>query len=128
MVHLWQFHFRKPGRRGYHNREWADKMLEVGLVPSDTGLPGARVTGDRMSHYVMESGPFDPVFHSLSLSLWFDRQQADSPHVTRTSGRAKFRCRVCPLNAWAKQSALLYWGACMRPLERVIPGERRLPV
>ncbi len=25
MAHAWQFHFGEPGRRGYHNKEWADK-------------------------------------------------------------------------------------------------------
>jgi predicted SprT family Zn-dependent metalloprotease len=30
MVHLWQFHFGKPGRRGYHNKQWATKMEEIG--------------------------------------------------------------------------------------------------
>jgi predicted SprT family Zn-dependent metalloprotease len=25
-VHLWQFHFGKPSRGRYHNKEWADKM------------------------------------------------------------------------------------------------------
>ncbi|HBB7295500.1 TPA: SprT-like domain-containing protein, partial [Citrobacter freundii] len=23
MVHQWQFHFGEPGRRGYHNKQWA---------------------------------------------------------------------------------------------------------
>lgn len=41
MVHAWQFHFGKPGRRGYHNQEWAEKMEAIGLMPSSTGQPGA---------------------------------------------------------------------------------------
>src|SRR5262249_36818397 len=31
MVHQWQHRFGKPSRRGYHNREWARKMVEIGL-------------------------------------------------------------------------------------------------
>ena len=27
MCHLWQWHFGTPSRRGYHNAEWASKML-----------------------------------------------------------------------------------------------------
>lgn len=38
MVHHWQYRFGTPGRRGYHNIEFAAKMLEVGLHASDTGM------------------------------------------------------------------------------------------
>src|SRR4051794_40434285 len=32
MAHLWQFSFGKRiSRRGYHNLEWAQRMMEVGL-------------------------------------------------------------------------------------------------
>ena len=31
MVHFWQQEFGTPSRRGYHNREWADKMEALGL-------------------------------------------------------------------------------------------------
>jgi hypothetical protein len=37
MVHQWQQHHGKPGRRGYHNKQWAAKMNSVGLVPTHTG-------------------------------------------------------------------------------------------
>jgi predicted SprT family Zn-dependent metalloprotease len=49
MVHLWQHHFGKPGRGRYHNKEWADRMSELGLEPSGTGKPGGKRTGDRVS-------------------------------------------------------------------------------
>jgi len=33
-AHLWQHDFGKhKSRNGYHNREWADKMEEIGLMP-----------------------------------------------------------------------------------------------
>jgi hypothetical protein len=37
MVHLQQHHFGKPGRAGYHNKQWSQMMRDVGLVPSGTG-------------------------------------------------------------------------------------------
>jgi predicted SprT family Zn-dependent metalloprotease len=40
MVHLWQEQFGKPSRNGYHNKQFANKMEEIGLKPSDTGKPG----------------------------------------------------------------------------------------
>jgi hypothetical protein len=34
LVHLRQHHTGRPGRRGYHDREWADRMERVGLMSS----------------------------------------------------------------------------------------------
>ncbi len=56
--HLWQHEFGKPSRAGYHNREWADKMLSIGLIPSDTGEPGGKQTGQKMSDYPEPGGVF----------------------------------------------------------------------
>jgi hypothetical protein len=58
MVHLWQYHVGSPSRSGYHNREWADMMKRLGLPPSDTGKPGGRETGQRVTHYIIPDGPF----------------------------------------------------------------------
>ncbi|HHH2825403.1 TPA: SprT-like domain-containing protein, partial [Escherichia coli] len=58
MAHAWQFHFGEPGRRGYHNKEWADKMEAIGLMPSDTGKPGGKKTGEKMADYAIDGGPF----------------------------------------------------------------------
>jgi len=33
MVHCWQYNFGNPGRDYYHNKEWALKMISVGLMP-----------------------------------------------------------------------------------------------
>ena len=41
MAHIWQAHYGSPGRRGYHNAQWAKKMVQIGLIPSSTGKPGA---------------------------------------------------------------------------------------
>jgi predicted SprT family Zn-dependent metalloprotease len=53
MAHLWQHHHGKPPRRGYHSREWAAKMRVLGLIPTDTGAPGGRETGQHVSHYIV---------------------------------------------------------------------------
>ena len=57
-VHQWQYCFGKPGRRGYHNAEWAKKMQAVGLMPTDTGEPGGRKTGEKIGDYPMPGGRF----------------------------------------------------------------------
>lgn len=58
MVHAWQYHHGTPGRRGYHNKEWADKMEAIGLMPSNTGKPGGKRTGEQMADYAIEGGLF----------------------------------------------------------------------
>ena len=77
MVHLWQYHFGKPGRGRYHNDEWADKMQAIGLMPSSTGAPGGRRTGDHMADYMIPKGLFDQACQELlgeqfKIS-WYDR-------------------------------------------------------
>ena len=49
MAHVWQHVHGTPGRGRFHNTEWADKMESIGLMPSHTGEPGGRRTGDCMS-------------------------------------------------------------------------------
>lgn len=58
MVHLWQHEFGKPSQRTYHNKEWADKMESIGLMPSSTGEPGGKRTGQKMSDYPIKNGAF----------------------------------------------------------------------
>lgn len=65
MCHLWQQDNGNPSRNGYHNKEWAKKMVEVGLMPSDTGAVGGKMTGQSLTHYVIEGGLFDRVFDTL---------------------------------------------------------------
>lgn len=77
MVHLWQYSFGDPGRRSYHNQEWADKMEAIGLMPSDTGKPGGRKTGEKMADYAIEGGLFQKSCEELvrqGFTLnWLDR-------------------------------------------------------
>jgi hypothetical protein len=49
-VHLWQHHFGQASRNRYHNTEWATKIEAIGLMPSDTGKPGGKRTGQRVTH------------------------------------------------------------------------------
>jgi predicted SprT family Zn-dependent metalloprotease len=65
MVHLWQFHYGKSSRNGYHNTQWADRMESIDLMPSDTGQPGGNRTGQSMSHYIIEGGRYDQLTEKL---------------------------------------------------------------
>ena len=84
MVHAWQFHFGTPGRGRYHNKEWAEKMIEIGLMPSSTGQPGGATTGDSMSDYIIEGGAFEIACNEIidkpnHFITWLDRFPPEPP-------------------------------------------------
>lgn len=77
-THVWQSYHGKPGRRGYHNREWAEKMKSIGLYPSSTDQVGGDETGEKMGHYIVEDGPFTKAAKVLIEEKgfgisWYDR-------------------------------------------------------
>ncbi|HVJ35163.1 MAG TPA: SprT-like domain-containing protein [Terriglobia bacterium] len=124
-VHQWQERHGKPGRGRYHNKEWAAKMEAVGLMPSDTGEPGGKKVGDRVSHYVIEGGAFDHVAGKLLatgyLIPWADSAaeaegedgaEGESGKRKNKSNRLKFTCPDCGANAWGKPDLKLICGAC----------------
>lgn len=107
MCHLWQAHFGNPSRAGYHNGEWADKMKEVGLMASDTGLPNGKRVGQRMSHYIISNGPL------RSLVSAFYRMNLLCPGMTvfRQSVRMKSLC------AREVKNTTLSISPALRPME-----------
>ena len=135
--HVVRYEFVPPNRnggkgaRGYHDRAFAKVMRAVGLVPSDTGQPGGRQTGYRMSHYVEAGGRFDVACRALLITgftlRWRDKIQYTVSSKPRdlmpaqviegpVQTRAKFTCRNCNLNAWAKPSARLACLDCSSPM------------
>jgi len=118
MAHVWQQEHGHPGRGRYHNRQWAAKMHSIGLMPSTTGKPGGAVTGDSVSHYIIEDGPFlaacGRFLHSYRL-VWesaMGRSNGSALRTVNTQTRAKFTCPNCGLNVWAKPDALVDCHAC----------------
>jgi hypothetical protein len=114
MAHLWQQHFRKPSRGGYHNKEWAAKMKEIGLHPSSTGTIGGKETGQSMGHYIVAGGAYDRAYAELEMAgindLLTDRWAADDEKAAKTKAKKKasktaFECDGCGLKAWAKADA-----------------------
>lgn len=89
MVHLWQHHHGKQSRKGYHDKQWGDKMESIGLMPSSTGRPGGKKTGDKMMDYPIEGGRFLAVCSQLITQeyklSWYDRF---TEYVPSTTGAA----------------------------------------
>ena len=120
MVHLWQHDHGKPSRTGYHNSEWADRMESIGLMPSDTGAPGGKRVGQRMTHYIIPGGAFDRAFHTCASRL--PLQCVDtSPAPAKPRAKCKYQC-TCGASAWGKPSLHLRCDDCDLPMtEEVSP-------
>lgn len=117
LCHLWQFVFGTPSRAGYHNHQWAEKMESVGLMPSDTGEPGGRRTGQRMSHYIIPDGPFERALQTMPAEYqlpWLCRE-APGPAQPRRPSKVKYRCPSCRQNVWGKPDLALFCAACNQP-------------
>ena len=123
MAHLWQHHFGKPGRKGYHNREWAVCMRGIGLIPSDTGQPGGKETGQNMGHYIAQNGKFSQECAELMgsgyelsyIELW--EEDGDAKRKKKAASKTKYTCPDCEANAWAKPAARLICGDCQVAME-----------
>ena len=101
MVHLWQGHNGHPGRRGYHNRDWSEKMEAVGLMASTTGQPGGDKTGERVSHYVIAGGPFEVAWVDLYHTGFRLGWEGRVPERTEKD-KVKYACPECKLAVWGK--------------------------
>ena len=87
-------------------------------MPSDTGQPGGKRTGQRMSHYIIEDGAFAQAKTKLLAGgftiTWMDRaaEEAGKGKPGKKATRQKYTCPDCGLNAWAKPEITLVCGAC----------------
>jgi predicted SprT family Zn-dependent metalloprotease len=110
MVHLWQHHFGVDNKKTPHDREWADKMEEIGLMPTSTGKPGGKRTGRRVTHYIIDGGAFDIAEKKFKGRI--DWRGAPIQRVKKGSKRTKYTCPMCEVNAYGKPGLYLICGDC----------------
>jgi predicted SprT family Zn-dependent metalloprotease len=133
MAHVWQHTHGRPPRKSYHDREWAAKMVEIGLQPSSTGGPGGKPTGQSVSHYVIAGGAFAVAFAKLKATGFELRWQSrtdDPQRKKKANSKTKYTCPSCGTNAWAKPGSALICGKCydegkgeIRAMEAMEPEE-----
>ena len=115
MAHVWQQAHGTPPRRSYHDRQWAAKMKEIGLQPSDTGMAGGKETGQSVTHYIIPAGAYAKAYAKLKAKgfqlHWQSAPQGQQAKAKKAS-KTKFTCPECGQNAWAKPDALLGCGNC----------------
>jgi hypothetical protein len=110
-AHAWQKTYGKYSGN-YHNKEWASKMDSLGLVPSSTGSPGGRRTGQSMRHYIAEDGPYQKAYQKL-ISTGFQLHWQSKPEDgQKARNKTKFTCPNCGQNAWGKPNTRLICGIC----------------
>lgn len=94
MVHLWQYQYGTPSQKSYHNREWAEKMEQIGLMPSDTGRIGGKKIGQHMADYPIDGGLFLSVCNDLVkqgfIVKWYDKYQPKKTTLTQMLGDRNF--------------------------------------
>lgn len=75
MTHMKQYHFGKPSRGGYHNKEWAGIMKSVGLQPVGVGKDNlGKETGQRVSDEIIPGGLLDNFIKTdtFDFEMWVD--------------------------------------------------------
>jgi hypothetical protein len=85
----------------FHDRPWAEKMLSLGLAPSDRGSPGGKTTGGKMATRINRGGAFADAFAALpdaDLLRWraskgASEERADPSKMKYTCGCSNARCR-----------------------------------
>lgn len=99
LVLVWQRRYGNPSRPGYHNREWAEKMIEIGLMPSSTGRPGGATVGQEMSHFAIQGGRFLKAFNSLPKQvLTVPRLHRVQSDPSASSRKRTYYCPCRPTN------------------------------
>lgn len=129
MCHLQVFE-ADPNKKvtGYHCKTWVACMEAVGLVPSNTGEPGGKKTGYRMSDYILEGGLFDRATDylldqefRLSWGSAVPRKVSVKPSNTNSDdtatpipnkGKVKLSCpeNDCDTRVWGKASSHVLCG------------------
>lgn len=148
MVHHWQYYFGSISRNGYHNRQWANEMERIGLMPSSLGKYDAhnpriadhltaeqiihaaegKRTGQNMSHYIIPGGKFE--YHCTRLlTRGFTIHQtgrgippAAKAEKKKDPSKTKYTCPQCTANAWAKPGANLICGDCQQKMLPELAG------
>jgi hypothetical protein len=128
MVHHHQQFYGNPGKRGYHNSEFSRMMLSKGLMCSTTGKQGGKVTGRRMSDYVIEGGLFEIKFQEMPREFMLPFTSAEKillpvPEESTTEKirklKTKYSCPTCQNNVWGKPEMEILCVKCDKPFKQL---------
>jgi predicted SprT family Zn-dependent metalloprotease len=120
MCHLWKHEFgKKKQTSSYHCKEWAAKMVEIGLMPYNINRP-ERQTGYKVTHRIAEEGPFTKAFTTMPSAYLIPWQSSiplrPTAHKQR-GDKVKYTCGACHSNVWGKSGLLLTCNGCQQPFQ-----------
>ena len=126
MCHHWQFHhgISKAKTPGYHNKEWAKKMVKVGLLPISK-TTGSKGTGLHVGTEIIGDEKFDKLCTEFLAKYPFDLKYASKfsgkkkERKTHTKYSFRYECPLC--NNWAKApiDTNIVCGDCIEPMANV---------
>lgn len=123
MVHQWQQDHGKAPRRCYHDRQWAEKMESIGLMPSHTGQPDGKRTGVKVTHYIISEGAFEQAFAAMPegyLIPWLSAGILDAKKTPKSQNKIKYTCPSCEAAVWGKPGLNVTCGDCEEAFEEQI--------
>jgi hypothetical protein len=126
--------------KGYHNIEWAKKMVYIGLIPSYTGAEGGKMIGTKMSDYIDNKGLLRGLIDQLPNDYWLPFETSDILSFQQLQGmleleedpnkveeikeqiseidkaqkklKVKYTCSNCGVNIWGKPLLNIMCGDC----------------
>lgn len=110
-VHLWRKHIATEKMpKTAHDKVWANKMEELGLMPSSTGAEGGKRTGKRVSHYILKGEAYDKAWAKCKVKIDWNGLLREPEH--KGSRRTKYCCPQCDAKAYGKPDLNLLCGDC----------------
>lgn len=123
MCHLWQEYDGSAPRRCYHNKDFSEKMERVGLITSSDATPNGKRTGQHVTHYIVEGGPFDLAFNSMPKSLLIPchtlfalKGEAKKKIKKARPKTVTYFCPKCEATVKGKEGTNVICGDCMEPM------------
>lgn len=120
MTHVWQHHYGKPGKGGYHNKEWVGKMEEIGLIPTTSGsLPPPAQTGKKVTHVIDPDGHFSVFCEQFLKEATLDWHLLGAPTKEKKKDLSKVKktCPNCGAKVWGKAGYVVVCSDCEVPLQ-----------
>jgi predicted SprT family Zn-dependent metalloprotease len=108
MTHWWQYKYGKSSRPTYHNQEWSNKMVSLGLQPYEfkpkTGGRTGRAIGQAVSQDIVAGGPFDLAMRSLPEEYKLPWIAVVAPKTTtKAPKKVLLKCPDCERKIWREE-------------------------
>jgi predicted SprT family Zn-dependent metalloprotease len=114
MCHLERQITGKKPALPYHDKQWAEMMLKVGLTPYSIDKPG-KMVGNKVTHNIDAGGRFEKAFDAMPKEFLLPFSHVSLPDknkASKTASKTKYTCPECETNAWAKPETNLMCGDC----------------